>query len=151
MNYKRYGPDIRFRQTYNNFAVGFVGKGYLYDFENVEVVPSYDHEYFMLGAHLQYKFTATSLLRLTVEKFSRRYSDRPSFNLDGSQPANNPTLRYDYTGIALLARQRIMRDLWFGFEYERVDREDRHVGYNNYQRHEYAARLNCASVTAFTI
>ena len=137
MNYKRYGPDIRFRQTYNRFSLGFVGKGYLYDFENVEVVPSYDHEFFLVGAHVQYKFTKTSLLRLTAEKSSRRYSDRPSFNLDGTQPANNPTLRYDYLSLSLLARQRITRNMWFGFEYERVDREDRHVGYNNYVRDHY--------------
>lgn len=137
MNYKRYGPDIRFRQTFNAWSLGFVGKGYLYDFENVEVVPSYDHEYFLVGVHTQYKFTPTSLLRLTVEKFSRRYSDRPSFELDGSQPTGNTPLRYDYVGISLLARQRIMWNMWFGFEYERVDREDRHVGYNNYVRDHY--------------
>ena len=142
MNYKRYGPDIRFRQTWNRFALGFVGKGYLYDFENVEVVPSYDHEYFLVGLHTQYKFTDTSLLRLTVEKFSRRYSDRPSFELDGSQPVGNTPLRYDYIGVSLLARQRLLRNLWFGFEYERVDREDRHVGYNNYIRDHYEVELS---------
>ena len=151
MNYKRYGPDIRFRQTFNRFALGFVGKGYLYDFENVEVVPSYDHEYFKLGAHVQYKFTATSLLRLTAEKVSRRYSDRPSFSLDGSQPVTNPTLRYDYTGISLLARQRIMRSMWFGFEYERLDREDRFEGYNNYVRDHYEFEISWSPGARFDL
>lgn len=150
MSYKRYGPDIRFRQTWSNFSLGFVGKGYLYDFENVEVVPSYDHEYFLVGLHTQYKFTNTSLLRLTVEKFSRRYSDRPSFELDGSQPAGNTPLRYDYVGISLLARQRLMRSLWFGFEYERVDREDRHVGYNNYIRDHYEVELSWSPGARFS-
>jgi hypothetical protein len=27
--------------------------------------------------------------------------------------------------------------MWFGFEYERVDREDRHVGYNDYIRDHF--------------
>ena len=137
MNYIRYGPDIRFRQSYKALSFGMVGKAYLYDFESVEVVPSYDHEYFLLGAHTQYKFTSTSLLRVTVEKFSRRYSERPSFELDGTQPVGNTPLRYDYLGIALMARQRITKNMWFGFEYERVDREDRHVGYNDYKRDHY--------------
>ena len=137
MNYMRYGPDIRFRQSFKSLGFGFVGKGYLYDFENVEVVPSYDHEYFLVGVHTQYKFGNSSLLRLTAEKFSRRYSDRPSFELDGTQPVGNPAVRYDYLGLSLLARQRITRSMWFGFEYERVDREDRHLGYNNYKRDHY--------------
>jgi tetratricopeptide (TPR) repeat protein len=137
MNYTRYGPDIRFRQSYRKFALGGVAKAYLYDFENVQAVPSYDHEYFLLGIHTQYKFTRTSLLRVTVEKFSRRYSERPSFEIDGSQPITSEPLRYDYLGISLLARQRITDSMWFGFEYERVDREDRYVGYHDYVRDHY--------------
>jgi hypothetical protein len=142
MNYTRYGPDIRFRQTYNKFSLGGVAKAYLYDYEQVEVVPSYDHEYFLLGIHTQYKFTPTSLLRITAEKFSRRYSERPSFELDGSQPIGNTPLRYDYVGLSLLARQRITGNMWFGFEYERIDREDRHVGYNDYIRDQYEVEFN---------
>jgi tetratricopeptide (TPR) repeat protein len=44
MNYTRYGPDLRLRQRWGNLAVGLVAKGYLYDYEEVEIVPSYDHE-----------------------------------------------------------------------------------------------------------
>jgi tetratricopeptide (TPR) repeat protein len=137
MNYTRYGPDIRLRQHWGKLAMGLVAKGYLYDYEDVEVVPSYDHEYFLFSLHTQYKFTPTSLLRFTVESFSRRYSDRPSFDPDGSQPIGNPGVRYDYLGLSLLARQRITRSMWIGFEYERVDREDRYAGYNNYVRDHY--------------
>jgi len=151
MNYTRYGPDIRFRQTYNNFSLGGVAKAYLYDFENVEAVPSYDHEYFLFGVHTQYKFTNTSLLRVTVEKFSRRYSERPSFELDGTQPIGNSPLRYDYVGLSLLARQRITNSMWFGFEYERVDREDRHVGYHNYIRDHYEIDFNWSLGARFNV
>ena len=137
MNYTRYGPDIRLRQRWGKFALGMVAKGYLYDYEDVEVVPSYDHEYFLFSLHSQYSFTRTSLLRITAEKFSRRYSDRPSFEPDGTQPIGNQGVRYDYVGLSLLARQRITRTMWVGFEYERIDREDRYAGYNNYVRDHY--------------
>jgi hypothetical protein len=137
MNYTRYGPDMRFRQRWGKLALGLVAKGYLYDYENVEIVPSYDHEYFLFSLHTQYTFTRTSLLRITAEKFSRRYNDRPSFDLDGTQPIGNPGVRYDYLGLSLLARQRITKSMWVGFEYERVDREDRYAGYNNYVRDHY--------------
>jgi tetratricopeptide (TPR) repeat protein len=151
MSYKRYGPDIRVRRTYNKLSIGGVGKAYLYDFENVEAVPSYDHEYFLLGVHTQYKFTPTSLLRLTAERFSRRYYDRPSFELDGSQPIGNSPVRYDYVGLSLLARQRITRSMWFGFEYERVDREDRYLGYNNYVRDHYEVEFNWSPGARFDV
>ena len=137
MNYTRYGPDLRLRQRWGKLAVGLVAKGYLYDYEEVEVVPSYDHEYFLFSLHTQYSFTRTSLLRITAEKFSRRYIDRPSYDLDGSQVIGNPGVRYDYVGLSLLARQRLTRTMWVGFEYERVDREDRYVGYNDYVRDHY--------------
>lgn len=150
-NYTRYGPDIKFRQTYNKFSLGGVAKGYLYDFERVEAVASYDHEYFLLGVHTQYKFTPTSLLRVTLEKFSRRYSERPSFELDGTQPVGNPPLRYDYIGLSLLARQRITNNMWFGFEYERVDREDRHVGYHDYIRDHYEIEFNWSPGERFNV
>ena len=137
MNYTRYGPDIRFRQKRDKLTLGLVAKAYLYDYEDVEVVPSYDHEYFLFGLHTQYSFTPTSLLRFTAETFSRRYSERPSFDPDGTQPLGNPGVRYDYIGLSLLARQRITSSMWVGFEYERVDREDRHAGYNDYVRDHY--------------
>ncbi|MEJ2322426.1 MAG: hypothetical protein P8Z31_08845, partial [Gammaproteobacteria bacterium] len=46
-------------------------------------------------------------------------------------------VRYDYLGLSLLARQRITRSMWIGFEYERVDRDDRYAGYNDYVRDHY--------------
>jgi hypothetical protein len=77
------------------------------------------------------------LLRLTVDKSSRNYSDRPSFDLNGNQLVTNPTLRYDYLEAGLLARQRITRSMWFGFAYKNTRRTDRYLGYNDYTRDSY--------------
>ena len=151
MNYTRYGPDIRFRQRLGKLALGLVAKAYLYDYEDVGVVPSYDHEYFLFSVHTQYTFTPTSLLRVTAEKFSRRYSDRPSFDLDGTQQIGNPGVRYDYLGLSLLARQRITNSMWIGFEYERIDREDRYAGYNNYARDHYEFEFHWSPGDRFDI
>lgn len=137
MNYLRYGPDLRLRQTWRRFGIGALIKGYLYDYEQVETVPSYDNEYFLFGLHTQYEFTRTSLLRLDLEKSSRRYTERPSYDLDGNQFITNATVRYDYLSAKLVARQRITRNMWFGFGYERTNREDRFEGYNNYIRDHY--------------
>ena len=137
MSYSRFGPEFAWIQAFERFALGLRMKGQLWNYEDPEEVPEYDHEYFVFAAHAQYSFTETSLLRLTVDKYSRRFSDRPSFGLDGSQPITNPTARYDYLAIGLTARQRITDNMWFGFNLERTDREDRFLGYYDYTRDEF--------------
>jgi hypothetical protein len=137
MSYARFGPEFAWVQAFERFALGLRMKGQLWNYEDPKEVPEYDHEYFVFGAHAQYSFTETSLLRLTVDKYSRRFSDRPSFDLDGNQFITNPTARYDYLAIGLNARQRITRNMWFGFRIERTDREDRYLGYYDYTRDEF--------------
>jgi tetratricopeptide (TPR) repeat protein len=137
MNYTRYGPEFVWVQAYDRFALGLRIKGQLWNYEDPDVVPEYDHEYFLFAAHAQYQFTRTSLLRLSVDKYSRRYGDRPAFDLDGNQPVTNPDLRYDYLTVGLTARQRITRTMWFGFNVELTDRQDRYLGYNDYTRDEF--------------
>lgn len=137
MNYKRYGPEFAWIQAFRKFALGLRVKGQLWNYDNPGAVPEYDHEYFVFAAHAQYSFTETSLVRFTVDKYSRRYSDRPSFDLDGNQLVTAPDARYDYLGIGATARQRITRRMWFGFNLERTTRTDRYLGYNDYTRDEF--------------
>jgi hypothetical protein len=137
MNYKRYGPEFAWVQAFQKIALGVRVKGQLWNYDNAKAVPEYDHEYFVFAAHAQYSFTETSLLRLTVDKYSRRFSDRPSFDRDGNQFATNADVRYDYLAIGMTARQRITPNMWFGFNLERTDRTDRFAGYYDYTRDEF--------------
>ncbi|MDH3337460.1 MAG: hypothetical protein OEM76_06510 [Gammaproteobacteria bacterium] len=138
LNYVRYGPELAVLQGFERFSFGLRMKGQLWDYDETGRVPEYDHEYFRFGGHAQYKFGPTSMLRLTVDKYSRRYSDRPSFDLNGQQLITNPSLRYDYLEFGMLARQRITRNMWFGLGYKNTDRMDRYLGYNNYNRDTYS-------------
>ena len=151
MNYKRYGPEFAWVQAYRKFALGLRIKGQLWNYDNPRAVPEYDHEYFIFGAHAQYSFTETSLVRLTVDKYSRRFSDRPSFDLNGDQLATAPDLRYDYLAIGATARQRITRRMWFGFNLERTERTDRYLGYNDYTRDEFGFDFSWAPTNRFNI
>ena len=142
MNYVRYGPELWFRQTWDRFSIGGRGKAQLWDYEEIEVVPEYDHHYFLLGLNAQYRFTRTSLLRVTADAYQRHFSDRPSFELDGTQPLGNPPVEYDYLEFGISARQRITRSMWFALNYIRTDREDGHVGYNDYVKDSYGIELH---------
>lgn len=142
MSYLRYGPELWFRQSYEKFSFGGHLKGQLWNYEDVQTVPEYDHEYILLGLNAQYQFTHTSLLRFTADAYTRRFGDRPSFELDGQQLLGNPPIEYEYLEYGVTARQRVTKNFWVGFDYVRTDREDMYVGYNNYTRDTYKADLS---------
>lgn len=149
MNYLRYGPEIWFRQSFERFSFGGQGKGQLWNYEETTVVPEYDHEYVLLGLHAQYRFTRTSLLRVTADAYSRKFGSRPSFELDGSQPLGNEPVNYGYLDLGMSARQRITQGMWFGLNYIRTERRDRHVGYNDYFRNSFGAEFHLDIGTRF--
>ena len=142
LNYVRYGPQIVFRQRYDRLSFGLHFKGQLWNYERTEVVPEYDHEYFAYGGNVQLKFSSRSLLRFSLDASSRRWGDRPSFDLDGQQLVTNPALRYDYVEAGLTARQRLRDSMWFGFAYRRTERSDRYLGYNDYSRDQFGVEFN---------
>lgn len=142
MSYLRYGPEFWMRETFGALSVGVRVKGQLWNYEEPVAVPAYDHEFWSVGVNTQYDFTPTSLIRLTAEYYTRRFSDRPAYELNGSQPAGGPTVRYDYVEAGISARQRITDSMWLGLNYRRTSREDRHVGYYDYDRDEYSAEYH---------
>ena len=151
MNYLRYGPELSARQSGERLSIGLHAKAQLWNYEETDVLPEYDHQYFLASLYGQYKFSATSLLRLTADFYSRRYSDRPSFDLDGDQNINNPAIRYDYLAIGLRARQRITDTMWFGFDVERTERTDQYVGYNNYTRDSFGFEFHWLAADRFDL
>jgi len=142
MSYIRYGPEMWLREQFGRLSIGGRVKGQLWNYEETGAAPEYDHEFWQVGVNTQYQFTSTSLLRLTGEYYTRRFGDRPSFDLDGNQFIGTPTVRYDYTDYAVEARQRITRAMWFGVKFGRTERADKHVGYNNYSRDNYGAQFH---------
>ncbi len=151
MNYLRYGPQLSLRQSHERLSIGAKFKGQLWDYEETIVVPEYDHEYFLISLYGQYKFTKSSLFRVTTQYYSRRYGDRPSFDLDGQQRLGNPGVRYDYLSLGLRARQRITSSMWFGVDVERAERTDQYVGYNDYTRDSYHFEFHWAPGDRFDL
>lgn len=141
-NYLRFGPEFLFRQSYNRLAIGARGKAQIWNYDDTKEVPEYDHEYFLLGLNAQYRFRGISLLRVTVDVSKRKFGDRPSFELDGTQPLGNRPVEYNRIELGISVRQRVTRSLWFSLDYIRTDRDDLHVGYNNYVRDSYGTELH---------
>lgn len=144
MNYLRYGPELTLRQSHERVAFGLKIKGQLWNYNEQLVVPEYDHEYFFLSLYGQYKFTRSSLFRLTAKGYSRRFGDRPGFDLDGRQRVGNPNIRYDYYSLQFMARQRIFDSMWFSVDAERTERTDQYVGYNDYSLNSFGLEFHLA-------
>ncbi len=151
LSYLRYGPEIWTRQSWERFSYNLWAKAQLWNYENTEAVPEYDHEYFRVGASAQYRFSRTSLLRITADTYRRYFSDRPSFELDGTQPLGNPGVEYRYVDYGVLARQRLTRAFWFGVSYVRTERIDAYIGYNDYLRDTYGAELRLRITDRFRL
>jgi hypothetical protein len=134
LNYLRYGPTFLARQSGEKFSMGIGIRGELWDYDETGVLTEYDHEYFRGRMFGQYKFFSNTLLRVTAEYYTRRFSDRPSFDLDGQQRIGNPNIRYDYGALALRVRQRLWDDMWIGLDARRTQRTDEYVGYFDYTR-----------------
>jgi hypothetical protein len=151
MNYLRYGPELWLRQSWDRFSVGGRGKAQLWNYEETGVIPSYDHEYILVGLNAQYRFTRTSLLRLSTDVYRRHFSQRPSFELDGSQPPDNEPVKYDYFDAGITARQRITPNMWFGLDYVFTRRTDLHAGYNDYDKHTYGIEFHLLANDRFEL
>ena len=151
MNYLRYGPELSARQSGEKLSIGLRAKGQLWNYEDTGVIPEFDHEYFLFSLYGQIKFTDSSLLRLTADYYSRRYGDRPAFDLDGQQRIGNPNIRYDYVALSLRARQRLGSSMWFGLEIERTERTDQYVGYNDYTRDSFGFEFRWSPGTRFDL
>jgi len=150
MNYLRYGPEMSARQSGEKVGFGIRAKGQLWNYEETDAV-EYDHEYFLVSAYGQYKFTSTSLFRITADYYSRRYGDRPSFDLDGQLRVGNPELRYDYVALSMRARQRLGDSMWFGFDVKRTERTDQYVGYNDYTLDGYEFEFHWVPNSRFSL
>lgn len=151
MNYLRYGPELTLRQSHERLSFGAKFKAQLWNYDETLVVPEYDHEYFLVTLNGQYKFTPSSLIRVAAESYSRRYGDRPAYDLDGQQRIGNPNIRYDYLSLELTARQRILDNLWIGFDVERTERTDQYLGYNDYTRDSFGVELHWSPGRRFNL
>ena len=151
LDYLRYGPELSLRQAYERFAIGAKLKGQKWNYEEQSMLPEYDHDYFSVSLYGQLKFTPSSLLRVTAEGYSRRYNDRPGYDLDGQPRADNPDMHYDYYSLKLTARQRILDTLWFGFDIARTERIDQYVGYNDYTRDQVGVEAQWSPIERFDL
>ena len=102
------------------------------DYEDVDAVPSYDHDYASAAASVTYDFSERMTLSFGVRGYRRWYYELPARNLDGALVSDNPDTDYQYRGVGLGMKRRLTDRIDLAFDYLRLDRTDGFEGYYDY-------------------
>jgi tetratricopeptide (TPR) repeat protein len=122
-----------YERPFGRVTVAIRGMTELRDYGNVQNVSEYDNMLFLAGVSARMKVLPRTELKLEYDRSMRKYRERKALNADGSLVATNPTLDYEYDTLSLTALIDFGRT---GLEigYDRSDRTDTYVGYNDYRR-----------------
>lgn len=110
------------------------------DYENPGAVSEYDYMGRSLEGRIDWKYSKTGSVKFKYGQSVNDYSDRPARNLEGSALKNNPRLNYRFMDYKLTFRNRPSRNFTGFVDLERENREDTHLGYNDYVRNKIKLR-----------
>lgn len=115
-------------------TLGVRGIAELRDYNDVEIVPQYDSQFFLGGASAIVPIVSATRLKLAYDWFQRDYDERQALDSNGAVGVANPALTYQYNMASATALTDLESTSW-NIGYELTDRSDRFVGYNDYRRH----------------
>lgn len=102
------------------------------DYDPIEAVANFDHDFFYTGVDVDYDFSDVMTLRFGARKYRTIYDDRPARDLTGALLDTNPAQEYDYAGLQLGLARQLGRAVELEADYLRLDRSDGFVGYYDY-------------------
>jgi hypothetical protein len=111
------------------------------NYEDPVQISEYDHVYYRLGGELEFDLAKHSKLSLDYDYYVYDYSDRPSRSADGRLLTANPTREYEYNVFGITLRHRFSKAWLVYFDYENKERTDKYVGYDNYTKDLFKARI----------
>ncbi len=139
--YTRFGPEFDAHRDLGPFRIGLNGYGVLNRYDETIRELDYSHEQYNLGTFLLYRPWTRTHVQLSYDATQRNYDYRPARDLNGDRFSNAPAQEFFYQEAALTVRQRLHRSFWFSVGYAYTDREDQHLGYDDYQRHSVRTAL----------
>jgi tetratricopeptide (TPR) repeat protein len=139
-SYWNAGLSAEFEQKLGWLGLGLRGNAELRDYEQVNLVPAYDHERYLLGGFTSVELGSATTLELGYDAYRRNYRRRPAYDLNGDLNPANPLLEYRYQSMGATATHRFGRKLSVQLDYRLIDREDQFVGYYDYTQHKYQLR-----------
>jgi hypothetical protein len=139
LSYGSAGLKSAYEHEFEKWSFGFDARVERRRYQDVPVLPSYDHELYNVRMWTQYQLLRNTGLEFGLRSMGRRYDSRLSRNLNGDLLGTNETLRYVYSGADIGVEHRMGKDLRLEANFSRLEREDRFLGYADYTQD--AARL----------
>ena len=140
-NYMSMGGEAKYKHRTGKIDFGFIGQYVNYDYEDPLVVSQQDHTYYRLGGDLSLPVVSQVKLDLSLDHSVRDYSDRHSHDATGVYKSAYPLLRYTYNAVGVTLRDRLSPDWLLYLDYDRSQRTDAYVGYNDYRENKLGVRL----------
>lgn len=130
--YRAAGAEIEYGQAIGRWNWGFDLSFERRQYEDVPLVESFDHNYYLTRLKAGHDFNDRTHLTLGLRQYRRVYDERLARDLNGALLGTNPTLEYGYTGVQLGLVRDLSRTLELSVDYMRLERSDRYVGYYDY-------------------
>lgn len=140
-SYTSTGVEAEYKHRTGRVDYGLNGKYARNDYEDPVVVSQLDHILYKVGAELGVAIARPTKLGFAYHHTVRDYSDRHSRNAQGVYSSANPLLLYTYEDIGVTLRQRVSTDWVLHVDYDRTQRADDYVAYNDYNQNKYGARV----------
>lgn len=140
-SYDAMGFEAEFKKHTTTVKFGVNARYETRDYEDPVVVSQYDYSRKTVGGDVTFPIIDPMDLKLSYEWSSVDYDDRHARNESGQLFASAPLLQYTYNVYGVSLRNRLGKDLVVYLDYDRTDRTDEHVAYNDYQKDEYALRI----------
>lgn len=106
------------------------------DYEDVATASSYDLSAYWLHGALKIPLARTTRLELGYQYYVRSFDERRARDENGEASAANPALEYQYGMLELGLRHRLSKSVVTELVYSWTNREDQHVGYNDYSKNK---------------
>lgn len=140
-SYTSIGVEAKYKNRTGRIDYGVGGQYLKNDYANPVVVSQLDHTYYKLGADVSIPIAAKTRLNLSYDHTVRDYSSRHTHDAAGVYKSAYPLLQYKYDAVGITLRKKIMQDWLLYLDYDRTQRADNFVSYNDYKENRYGFRV----------
>lgn len=147
------GAGIRggYEQRIGDWTWGADGRFERRQYQRTQIVDSYDHDLYFARGWVEYRFSDRMGLSASLRQYRRAYDQRAARDLNGALLSTNPRLLFRYDGIQIGIERKLAAALTLGFDYQRLDRTDAFVGYDDYTRDIYRLSLDYRPTTRMRV
>ena len=110
------------------------------DYEDVPGVESFDQNRYQVGSGIGLRFSKIVKLRLDYSYQARDYDERTARDRLGDNADTNPALEYTFQYYGATLRVMPLSKWVINLDWDRKNRDDEYVGYNDYSEDRYRVR-----------